>query len=220
MTGQSLKLILGLACCVSLSACTTVNFSAFGDSEIMQAEAEADQANVVELTTDALLSSFDERGYGLHMKRSRIAMAADILMNGFRSEHRDNIDSAYADTLRTPDVIAKDIVIAKGYVDRTVSAAQIFKRTADIKDPFKSELKRLEAALSKSENAALGFEMALEAVTVHDTVSTDTPSLSAVTQALADLELSIDDLRNVTDDYGMSVRARRQHRRSGTQPTV
>ena len=116
--------------------------------------------------------------------------AASLLLNGLEDKSLSAEPSRYA--AADLEAFADDVRVANQHISDTVDAAEIFLATADAGEDVRDELGDLEQALLASRQAQAVFAEA-------GAVFGDTPQL-------ARLSVSVDRLRDVTDEFGRRVR--------------
>jgi len=180
--------ILTIAASLTLAtgACTTVDMSAMGPATA-PAAASLSGPNVIEKATARLFAAFSSKGWSTHSSRKRMQSAASLLLNGLEDKSLSDMPSHYA--VLDATVLASDIRTAENHIQQTVSAAEVFLATASVSEDVRDELGDLEQALLASRQAQKVFTEA-----------------NAEASQLIDLSISVDRLRDVTDEFGRRVR--------------
>lgn len=174
------------------SGCATVDLQNMAGSSDASANATYEaESNVVQRAVEKLRDAFASRGFGPKTSRRKMEAAADMLMNGLSAGNISVDADDYADAKKPTALIVEDIRLARGHVDQTTRAAEIYLEVAPQSRTLDDELENLEAALLVSERAIQSFQSALP-----DHESAD----------LNDFRLSVDQLRVVTDAFGDRVR--------------
>lgn len=173
--------------CVAASACTTVDMSAMGSGASLGTSTADSGPNVIEKATAQLFAAFSSKGWSTHSSRKRMQSAASILLNGLE----DKSLSAQPSRYMAPDAMTldNDIRMAAGHIDQTVKAAEIFLATAAADEDVRDELVDLEQALLASRQAQKVFA-----------------EVDGEASQLIDLSLTVERLRDVTDEFGRRVR--------------
>lgn len=174
------------------TGCATVDLQNMAGSSdtVSSAQYEA-ESNVVQRAVEKLRDAFASRGFGAKSSQRKMQAAADMLLNGLSARNVSSVDDDYAATEKPRTAVIEDIQIARGHVDQTTRAAEIYLEVASRDRALDDELDSLEAALLASERATKFFQVAL---------SDDTDA------NLDDLRRSVDGLRAVTDAFGERVR--------------
>ncbi len=188
MSKTTKLLLVGLAC-ATLPACTTVDLADVATPRAQVSEPE--QTNVVQRAVAKLKTAFAQRGFGPDTSKRNMHAAADMLLNGL-SKTSEAAPARYAEQGRDTPTVLADVRLARRHIEQTTRAAEIYLEVAPRDRKLDDELKSLEAALLASEGATRDFAMALDIE--------DEPS------ELVALRGSVDDLRRVTDSFGIRVR--------------
>jgi len=150
------------------------------------------ELNVVQRAAAALNTVFRDRGFVAKTSRKRLQSAASVLLNGLEDKQIIEAETVgYAATPKPTATVVADIDYARSYVDRTVSAAEIYLEIAPEGRDIRAELSSLEKALLASNEAHDVFEQALNG---------DAKS------KLLEFETSVTKLRMITDKFGVYVR--------------
>jgi len=184
-------IILVAASAVFSTSCATVDLQNMaGPHDTVTSAQSESEGNVVQRAVQHLRDAFASRGFGAKSSQRKMQAAADMLLNGLSAQSLSSVDGDYA-TDKSPAMILDDIQIARGHVQQTTRAAEVYLEVAASDRDLDEELQSLEAALLASERAVQMFE----AVETEDTRS-----------SLDSLRLSVDELRLVTDEFGARVR--------------
>jgi hypothetical protein len=184
--------ILIMTAALVTSGCATVNLQDMAGSSDATANATYEaESNVVQRAVEKLRDAFASRGFGPKTSRRKMEAAADMLMNGLSAENTSGDADDYADAKKPAALVNEDIRLARGHVDQTTRAAEIYLEVAPQSRKLDDELENLEAALLVSERAIHSFQSALP-----DHENAD----------LNDFRGSVDRLRAVTDAFGDRVR--------------
>jgi hypothetical protein len=190
-TGFILIATTALVC----TGCATVDLQNMaGSSDVATTVQYESESNVVQRAVDKLRTTFASRGFGAKSSKRKMYAAADMLLNGLSARSVSESDEDYVAGAKTPAMIIEDIQVARGHVEQTTRAAEIYLEVAPNGRTFDDELESLEAALLASERAVTMFDTAL--------LSDDPVELDS-------LRASVDGLRVITDEFGARVRLSR-----------
>jgi hypothetical protein len=190
-TGFILIATTALVC----TGCATVDLQNMaGSSDVATTVQYESESNVVQRAVDKLRTTFASRGFGAKSSKRKMHAAADMLLNGLSARSVSESDEDYVAGAKTPAMIIEDIQVARGHVEQTTRAAEIYLEVAPNGRTFDDELESLEAALLASERAVTMFDTAL--------LSDDPVELDS-------LRASVDGLRVITDEFGARVRLSR-----------
>lgn len=186
------RFILIASTALVCAGCATVDLQNMAGSSdtVSSAQYEA-ESNVVQRAVEKLRAAFASRGFGAKSSQRKMQAAADMLLNGLSARNVSAANGDYAATEKPHAAVIEDIQIARGHVDQTTRAAEIYLEVASRDRGLDDELKSLEAALLASERATQFFQAALS-----DDTNTN----------LDDFRRSVDGLRAVTDAFGERVR--------------
>lgn len=174
------------------TGCATVDLKSMAGSSDTPSSAQYEsESNVVQRAVDKLRDAFASRGLGAKSSQRKMQAAADMLLNGLSARTVSTADADYAATEKPIAAVIEDIQLARGHVEQTTRAAEVYLEVAPRNRSLDEELKSLEAALLASERATLSFQTALP-----DGDHAD----------LNDLRNSVDGLRAITDAFGARVR--------------
>lgn len=183
--------ILVTTTAIVCTGCATVDLQNMaGSSDAPSTVQYETESNVVQRAVEKLRDAFASRGFGAKTSKRKMQAAADMLLNGL-SARTVSSDDDYAATARPIAAVIDDIQLARGHVEQTTRAAEVYLEVAPRNRTLDDELKSLEAALLASERATQFFQSALPDDTYAD---------------LDDLRLSVDGLRDITDAFGERVR--------------
>lgn len=185
-------LILMTSTALVCTGCATVDLQNMaGSSDNVSTVQYESESNVVQRAVAKLRDAFASRGFGTKTSQRKMQAAADMLLNGLSAQTVSVDDDDYAATPKSVAAVIEDIQIARGHVEQTTRAAEVYLEVAPRSRKLDDELESLEAALLASERATKFFQSALP-----DNTSAD----------LADLRVSVDGLRAITDAFGTRVR--------------
>lgn len=185
---------LAALCVASLvSGCATVDLASMGGATTVDTVEAQPETNVVQRSVETLRAAFVSRGLGEKSSKRKMQAAADLLLNGL-SAKTASVDASEAYIDRPVATILDDLNIARGHVEQTTRAAEIYLALAKADRTLDEELASLQSALLVSERAGRLFDQALS-----DSHATD----------LAVYKTSLDRLRTVTDGFGDRVRMQR-----------
>ncbi len=191
------RTILSLAAVFSLSACATVDVTGYGTSPaIVKPADKAVSGNIITRSVKRLYDVFIDRGFYEDSSRKRVQSAANILLNGLQTSD-SGVQTISETAPVTTAALLDDVQTARYHIEQTTKAAEVYLEVASGDAKLVDELKQLQKALRVSEKAVDGF-----------TVS-DLAENHEVKTELTELRREINKLRNVTDDFGDVVRARR-----------
>lgn len=190
-----IRFILIATTALVCTGCATVDLQNMaGSSDVATTTQYESESNVVQRAVDKLRTTFASRGFGAKSSQRKMHAAADMLLNGLSARSVSASDEDYAAAEKTPAMIIEDIQIARGHVEQTTRAAEVYLEVAPNGRTFDDELESLEAALLASERAVTMFDAAL--------LSNDPVELDS-------LRVSVDGLRVITDEFGARVRLSR-----------
>lgn len=190
-----IRFILIATTALVCTGCATVDLQNMaGSSDVATTTQYESESNVVQRAVDKLRTTFASRGFGAKSSQRKMHAAADMLLNGLSARSVSASDEDYAAAEKTPAMIIEDIQIARGHVEQTTRAAEVYLEVAPNGRTFDDELESLEAALLASERAVTMFDAAL--------LSDDPVELDS-------LRVSVDGLRVITDEFGARVRLSR-----------
>lgn len=184
-----LKAVIGaILLGTAMSGCATVNLNkiaetAMADTPIKQS------VNVVQRAASSLYSVFKDRGFAPDMSRKRLQSAASVLLNGFENAESDA--SVLSEDVLAPRLVVSDVLYARGYVDRTVTAAEIYLEVSPVSQDLREDLASLEKALIASHKAEQTFKLNL--------ATSDNIEMKLFSD-------SVENLRVITNAFGDRVR--------------
>ncbi|GHA83089.1 hypothetical protein GCM10009069_02970 [Algimonas arctica] len=185
-------LILITTTALFCTGCATVDLQNMaGSSDTASTMQYESESNVVQRAVEKLRDAFASRGFGAKTSQRKMEAAADMLLNGLLAQTVSSDEGDYAATPKPVAAVIEDIQMARGHVEQTTRAAEVYLEVAPQNRSLDDELKSLEAALLASERATQSFQSALP-----DSKYAD----------LDDLRRSVDALRDVTDAFGQRVR--------------
>lgn len=170
------------------TGCATVDMTEMAIPVAAKSEAPAEK-NIVLRAASKLYAAFQSRGFVGNSSKKKMQSAASILLNGLE-ERELTASNDYAAQGRTYLVVLEDISYATQHVSRTANAAEVYFEMSEGRQKLRKELGSLEEALLASREASASFE----------TVVGDDSSELRV------LDLEIDRLKRVTDNFGQRVR--------------
>lgn len=174
------------------SGCATVDLQNMaGSTDAATSAAYETESNVVQRAVEKLRDAFDSRGFGAKSSQRKMQAAADMLMNGLSARAVSADADDYAGASKPIAIVIEDIQLARGHVEQTTRAAEIYLEVAPQTRGLDDELESLEAALLVSDRATQSFQSALSDVKNSD---------------LEEFRASVDRLRAVTDAFGARVR--------------
>ncbi|MEM7731148.1 MAG: hypothetical protein AAF311_18145 [Pseudomonadota bacterium] len=173
------------------SGCATVDLQSMAGSDGGSVMSQADDTNVVERAVERLKTAFASRGFGANASQRKMEAAADMLLNGLSARTVSDEASVYPGEGKPVSLILEDIEVAKGHVEQTRRAAEIYFEVAPPDRDLGDELDSLQAALLASERASRLFAQALP---------------EGHEAELEPLRQSVDGLRRITDSFGDRVR--------------
>lgn len=191
---MSFKLTVTLAACLSMTACATVDLNQAA-TNTPAAKSSATDVNVVQRAASKLYAAFTQKGFVAKTSRKRVQSAASILLRGLQAKEVTQTPMGYADKASDPMVVLADIRLAAGHVEQTTKAAEVYLAMAPVDTSLRKELASLEKALLASRAASPIFQDAL--------INTGVGPASA---ELIAYKAIVDDLRDVTNEYGARVR--------------
>lgn len=186
--------VLAVSTCVMMSACATVDMTDMTSAKSGK-ETRSIDVNVVERAAAKLYSVFTNRGFVAKDSRSKMRSAALTLLKGLENKPL-NEDFNYAESVASLEVLEADMAMARGYVDQTRQAAEIYLAMAPGETSLRKELVSLEKSLIASNEAQETFAQALR-------LKNQGKENSEYLQFLA----SVDFLRQATDAFGDRVRS-------------
>jgi len=170
------------------TGCATVDMTEMAIPSAAKAEAPAER-NIVLRAASKLYAAFRSKGFVAKTSRKKMQSAASVLLNGL--EERDlTSDANYASRNLPRAVVIEDISYATQYVRQTADAAEIYFDMSEGKKKLREELTELEQALLSSREAAASFEEVV----------------GSENAALRTLNVQIERLKTVTDNFGKRVR--------------
>lgn len=174
------------------SGCATVDLQNMaGSTDAATSAAYETESNVVQRAVEKLRDAFASRGFGAKSSQRKMQAAADMLMNGLSARTASADADDYVGAAKPIAVVIEDIQLARGHVEQTTRAAEIYLEVAPQTRQLDDELESLEAALLVSDRATQSFQSALSDVENSD---------------LVEFRASVDRLRAVTDAFGVRVR--------------
>ncbi|WP_409431841.1 hypothetical protein ACJ3XI_06340 [Litorimonas sp. RW-G-Af-16] len=185
-------------CAASLLAtgCATVDLNEM-TAPAATNTAQAD-VNVVERAAAKLKAAFTNKGFVAKTSRKRMRSAAKVLLNGLENKNvTASADDGYLATPKPISVVSADMSFAKQHVIQTTRAAEIYLEMAPAERSLRKELKDLEAALMAAKEAGRVFEASLN---------------GANTTELVVYNKAVDDLRDITNEFGARVRVQQSEK--------
>ena len=185
---------MAISACLLGSACATVDMSDMASAKSLNVDNTTD-VNVVERAAAKLYSVFTNRGFVAKDSRNKMRSAALTLLKGLENKPL-NEDVDYAHSVSTLDALEADIDLARGYVDQTRQAAEIYLAMAPGETSLRKELVSLEKSLIASHEAQETFSKALSL-----------KNQPADNAEFLQFSASVDFLRQATDAFGDRVRS-------------
>ena len=184
------KLRIGILTAAAMLAtgCATVDFTEMASPVSAKTEAPAEK-NIVLRAASKLYAAFKSKGFVAKTSRDKMQSAASILLNGLE-ERELTTDVKYESRGLPRSVVVTDIEYAAQHVSRTANAAEVYFELSEGRGKLKEELVELEQALISSREASSAFE---------GVVGSDSAELQR-------LNIEIERLKRVTDDFGRRVR--------------
>jgi hypothetical protein len=170
------------------TGCATVDMTEMASPVAARSEAPAEK-NIVLRAASKLYAAFQSKGFVGKTSKKKMQSAASILLNGLEAREL-TAANAYAAQGHSYSVVLEDISYATQHVIRTANAAEVYFEMSEGRRKLRKELGSLEEALLASREASNAFE----------TVVGETSSELRV------LNLEIDRLKRVTDNFGQRVR--------------
>lgn len=170
------------------TGCATVDMTEMAVPVGAKAEAPAEK-NIVLRAASKLYAAFQSKGFVEKTSRKKMQSAASILLNGLE-ERELTSDVDYAAQQLPRSVVIADIEYAANHVRRTANAAEIYFDMSEQDRKLRKELESLEEALLSSREAAMSFDKVI----------------GAENQELKTLNVEIERLKSVTDNFGQRVR--------------
>lgn len=186
--------VLAVSACLMSSACATVDMTNMASAKSDKSSATID-VNVVERAAAKLYSVFTNRGFVAKDSRNKMRSAAQTLLKGLENKPLSE-DVNYAKSVSTLEALEADMALARGYVDQTRQAAEIYLAMAPGETSLRKELVSLEKSLIASHEAQQTFAEAL----VLKNQGKDNPEF-------LQFSASVDFLRQATDAFGDRVRS-------------
>jgi|GEM_PF-1403768 len=183
-----LRMLALTTAAILATGCATVDMTEMAIPSAAKAEAPAER-NIVLRAASKLYAAFRSKGFVAKTSRKKMQSAASVLLNGL--EERDlTSDANYASRNLPRAVVIEDISYATQYVRQTADAAEIYFDMSEGKKKLREELTELEQALLSSREAAASFEEVVDSENA----------------ALRTLNVQIERLKTVTDNFGKRVR--------------
>lgn len=181
--------IIGLtAAAILATGCATVDMTEMTSPVVAKAEAPAER-NIVLRAASKLYSAFRSKGFVAKTSRKKMQSAASILLNGLEErELTSQVDYSAQNLPRA--IVIEDIAYATQHVRQTANAAEIYFDMSEGKRKLREELGELEQALLSSREASATFEQVVGSDSLE----------------IRNLDLEIDRLKTVTDNFGKRVR--------------
>lgn len=170
------------------TGCATVDMTEMAVPVAAKSDAPAEK-NIVLRAASKLYAAFQSKGFVGKTSKKKMQSAASILLNGLE-ERELTAASEYAAQGRPYLVVLEDISYAAQHVSRTANAAEVYFEMSEGRQKLRKELGSLEEALLASREASTAFETV---------VGEDSSELRV-------LNLEIDRLKRVTDNFGQRVR--------------
>ncbi len=183
--------VLGVGTLI-LSACATVSVTDMNASASANRAANQATTNVVVKASEKLTQEFSANGW-VEPSNYDLKTAAMTLLKGNTAIQSDEND-AYAATV-TPMTLKADISKAGQMASQTLKAADVYLEYADAGSDMAEELQSLETALLTCRKAERTFTIASELQSVETEAE------------LTLMAATVDQLQDMTDDYGRQVRA-------------
>lgn len=186
--------VFAVSTCMLVSACATVDMTDMASANSGK-ETRSIDVNVVERAAAKLYSVFTNRGFVAKDSRIKMRSAAQTLLNGLENKPL-NEDVNYAKSVPSLEALEADMAVARGYVDQTRQAAEIYLAMAPGDTSLRKELASLEKSLIASNEAQKTFAQALSL----KEKGNDNPEY-------LQFSASVDFLRQATDAFGDRVRS-------------
>lgn len=170
------------------TGCATVDMTEMAIPVAAKSESTAEK-NIVLRAASKLYAAFQSKGFVGKTSKKKMQSAASILLNGLE-ERELTASNDYAAQGHTYSVVLEDINYATQHVSRTANAAEVYFELSEGRRKLRKELGSLEEALLASRKASASFETV---------VGADNSELRA-------LNLEVDRLKRVTDNFGQRVR--------------
>lgn len=170
------------------TGCATVDMTEMAIPVAAKSESTAEK-NIVLRAASKLYAAFQSKGFVGKTSKKKMQSAASILLNGLE-ERELTASNDYAAQGHTYSVVLEDINYATQHVSRTANAAEVYFELSEGRRKLRKELGSLEEALLASRKASASFETV---------VGEDNSELRA-------LNLEVDRLKRVTDNFGQRVR--------------
>lgn len=183
--------ITGMCVC-TMSACTTVDLSQVTfDTKPVTKLAEVE--NVVERASASMMALFEKKGWCKTDLREKTQTAASVLLNGLDFVFQKKARSQ--DSVVNAQKLSDDIYLANSKVELVAQAAHVYLSTRDVSVDLGVELTLLESALVTAREAEIKFgEILALNNSDHNQREYD------------QFQTSIDDLKIITDIYGVRMR--------------
>ena len=173
---------------IAATGCATVDMTEMASPVAAKAEAPAER-NIVLRAASKLYSAFRAKGFVAKTSRKKMQSAASILLNGL--EERDLTSDVNYEAQNLPRaVVIEDIAYATQQVSLTANAAEVYFDMSEGRRKLREELGGLEQALLSSREASNAFEQVV----------------GSNSSELRRLNVEIDRLKAVTDNFGRRVR--------------
>lgn len=186
--------VVAISGCLMSTACATVDMTDVASKSATPASKSID-VNVVQRATSKLYSVFTNRGFVAKTSRKKMHSAARMLLKGLEDKPLSE-DVNYVSSVGSIQAVQSDIVLAQTHVDQTRKAAEIYLAMAPGETSLRKELVSLEKALVAASEAKRSFSDALD---VYGSAESDNHFVA--------YETSLNALREVTDTFGVRVRA-------------
>lgn len=182
------RILCMTAAAMLAAGCATVDMTEMARPVAAKSEAPAEK-NIVLRAASKLYAAFQSRGFVGKTSKKKMQSAASILLNGL--EERDlTAENDYAAQGLPVSTVLADINYATQHVSRTANAAEVYFEMSEGRKKLRKELGSLEEALLSSRAASASFKKI---------VGADSAELRV-------LDLEIDRLKRVTDNFGQRVR--------------
>lgn len=182
------RMYLCAAAAMFSTGCATVNMTEMASPVTAKVEAPAEK-NIVLRAANKLYSAFQSKGFVAKTSQKKMQSAASILLNGLEAREL-TAENDYAAQGLPVSAVNADIAFATQHVSQTTNAAEVYFELSEGRQKLREELVSLEEALLASLEASVTFEKI---------VGADSSELRV-------LNLEIDRLKRVTDNFGQSVR--------------
>jgi len=170
------------------SGCATVDMTEMASPVAVKTEAPAEK-NIVLRAAGKLYAAFRSKGFAAKTSRKRMQSAASILLNGLEARELTT-ETNYDAQNFSRDIVITDIAYAEEHIRRVANAAEIYFELSEGKKKLRDELGGLEQALVSSREAADTFEGVIGSDSLE----------------IRNLNMEIDRLKSITDDFGKRVR--------------